>query len=320
MNPTFDIAPLNTQDFTKGTLQPIDPNYVTVLSNQGVPTQILLPLFVASIEKHEITAGGDENVAIYQNIPCFVPTKPKSLCPMYNFIQILSYQIFTVAGDYQWIPLFHSYSELTPVGVPVASIDPKFLPNASGSPQFEIKTATILAGPNKGKPGSQIYEVKPQTAACRAKVKIDSKNPAAIKTILEYQSLDGNDKDRCYKSEVPAPPAVSAMAPGVRYKFNMRSPQAMVHYLGQLMALPDDAPMIFLISKGSPKPSDDVSMTVTYQGDEYFVKQAKPEPSIGPYSYYNDDTMRILSIVTQMFNVYKNASEIPATKAVQGVP
>jgi hypothetical protein len=330
LNPTFDIAPLNTQDFTKGTLTPIDITYVDTFQNQGVPANMLLQLFVSSVEKHVVGPDHVDRVTIYQNIPCFAEVKVAKTCPASNFSDLLSTEIFPATNDYLWLPVIHAYNELTPIGVATASVDPKFLPSSSsgtasamnsGSLQFVIRPAPITSGKDKGKTGSQIYEVKPNTALCRGKV---SNTDTAEKAFLEFDSLTNEDRARCTEAEVIATTAPDPTHPksGISYKFNMRSVQAVIQYLGQLVAQPKAQRQVsFFITDIRPRDPADIRIDVPYEGKEYFVAQGKPlAPQKLPYSIYDDDTMRILSIVSEMLNVYKNASEIPATKAVQGVP
>jgi hypothetical protein len=324
LNPTFDIAPLNTQDFTRGTLQPIDVNYLNMFYNQGVAWSVLLPLFLSSIEEHAVGADGKPVVTIYQNIPC-----PTTGCPESDFAKELRAIFSPVTrpeGNYLWSPVIHTYNELIPVGRPAATIDPKSLPGSSssaGSPQFEIKPATI-PGKGKGKSagGSQLYQVKTHTAICRGLIK--QGQPEII--ITQYQPLEDDHGAACSSPEViksdnatPAKPK-----PGtITYKFNMRSVQDMIQYLGQtqLQAEPSQRQIDFDLADRKPANPADIRIEVVYKGTKYYAKQGHLLADLaGNYSLYDDDTMRVLSIVSEMLNVYKNASEIPATKAVQAVP
>ena len=50
-NPSFDIGPLDRQEFARGLLRPIDPALLRLLSDQGWPDQVLLYLLVAEIRR-----------------------------------------------------------------------------------------------------------------------------------------------------------------------------------------------------------------------------------------------------------------------------
>lgn len=49
-NPTFDTTSLNTQSFTLSMIQPVSPVYIESIWNSGVPKELLLYLFVESIQ------------------------------------------------------------------------------------------------------------------------------------------------------------------------------------------------------------------------------------------------------------------------------
>ena len=48
--PTFTIVPLNSDEFAKGMLQPIDPETIQLFLSQGWPPEFLAPLLVQKVE------------------------------------------------------------------------------------------------------------------------------------------------------------------------------------------------------------------------------------------------------------------------------
>lgn len=53
--PTFDTTSMNTQAFALRMIQPVSPVYIESLWNSGIPKELLLYLFVESIQP---TGGG----------------------------------------------------------------------------------------------------------------------------------------------------------------------------------------------------------------------------------------------------------------------
>src|ERR1700733_11247886 len=65
LNPTFDIAPLNTTGFTEGLMRPVGLKYIALFQQRGIPVQVLVNLFIESMAVRDGTTA-----AIYTNLPC----------------------------------------------------------------------------------------------------------------------------------------------------------------------------------------------------------------------------------------------------------
>src|SRR3712207_779044 len=50
-SPSFDVAPLDRQDFARGLLRPIEPGLFRLLSDRGLPDQVLLHLLVSRFDE-----------------------------------------------------------------------------------------------------------------------------------------------------------------------------------------------------------------------------------------------------------------------------
>jgi hypothetical protein len=116
----------------------------------------------------------------------------------------------------------------------------------------------------------------------------------------------------------------------------LRSVEAIVTFLGQMLLV--DREYRALPFHISQQYGDDVRFGVRYRGQEYYVnetaKTCRYLKSIGSDQYKRmadreekcprieneDQTLFILGILNQTLNLYKNANEIPTTKAVQSVP
>jgi hypothetical protein len=85
----------------------------------------------------------------------------------------------------------------------------------------------------------------------------------------------------------------------------LRSVDGIVAYLGKLLR-ESDRPLPFDIST---RPHDNDRYTVSYDGVTYYV------PGRG-----HDRTMDTLSLLNQLINLNKKASELPSTRAVETVP
>jgi hypothetical protein len=67
VNPTFDISILDTQDFMRGFLRPVDPEVFAYYWNQGWPKDLLLHLFVQQVEI--IGSAPADKTILYDNHP-----------------------------------------------------------------------------------------------------------------------------------------------------------------------------------------------------------------------------------------------------------
>jgi hypothetical protein len=89
----------------------------------------------------------------------------------------------------------------------------------------------------------------------------------------------------------------------------LRSVESAIFYLGQTLNEPE-------VGRALPFFIRDVDtghtrFRASYRGTEYYVADNDGR---------KDATLLILSIINQILNLYKNANEIPTTKAVQSVP
>jgi hypothetical protein len=73
-NPSFDVAPLNTQGFTKGINEPLDVRVFQYYLDRALPPYTPLELFVDKIEDVRYEGGRASNTPFY-NIPCDDPTR-----------------------------------------------------------------------------------------------------------------------------------------------------------------------------------------------------------------------------------------------------
>jgi hypothetical protein len=90
----------------------------------------------------------------------------------------------------------------------------------------------------------------------------------------------------------------------------LRSVESVIFYLGQMLNVSDEdarALKFFIRDTDTGR----TRFRVLYRDKLYYVNEN---------SGVNDETLLILSIVNQVLNLYKDANEIPTTKAVQSVP
>jgi hypothetical protein len=286
LNPTFDIAPLNTTLFNNAILQPVDLKYIAQLQESAfVPDRVLLNLFIETIEEK-----GPAGLKIYQNTP---------LQTMLDFTnELASLTPYSPIGE-QGVPvqrriIFHKIKEITPIGTPVASFSVKDLPNNSG-----ITVATKVIN---GK--TQAYQINDRVVVCLVTEKF---LPNYVE-IVKREGLDSDDAT-CNANEIEIEvPRLSS-----KYIFRTRSIRGMFDYLGHLLRIPvEQRPIDFDISE---TPGSNPWIAAEYRNQTYYV--ALP---ISSDSKTSSDRGHILQIITQLLNSSRNATEIPTTKAVQSVP
>ncbi len=336
-SPTFDIAPLNDTIFTEGLLKPIDPSLLGDYLTEGLPQTLLFRLFVERIEFVMIPASsaegstavvcGYENTAFMANVVQAAASAspgsasaPASPCPPAGFPTNLTFD--------QLLPqlplIVHNYTRLTPFGPPFrvegavrindllrAEMPPGCASCSSGpggkSGGSGESSYSLL--PAHGRPGEyQLYKSSPAVAICI---------PTIINGLTKFLATE--TEEACFADRI-----LQGEQDQGSWKVHIyfRSAQAIFEYLGAVLrierlnetraakgqpplALP--AGLNFYVSAGYD-PSARVNLT--YDGRLYHIRDSSP----------SDNTLRIMSILNQLLNTLKSASEIPTTKAVEAVP
>ncbi|MEJ0068197.1 MAG: hypothetical protein WDO24_05085 [Pseudomonadota bacterium] len=282
INPTFDIAPLNTKQFTQGILEPISLTLLRYyLMSRNVYSSIILHLFIGRIETYESGA--------YHDVPF------ESIEPTINV---------WVDGARPKIVTYNSPPE--PLGDPVP-VDPHTL--------IDTLAKAKTAGLDVKVTGKTIQAIKTGShqALCV------STTSAPFQMIALAVSLDSivtptpeialpPSNDVCNGKQADAA-AGSRAAPSSGFRpdiVHFRSAEGMF-YISDIWRREASNPLKFQLHKES---SSTDRFAVSYRRATYHVRELSD----------TDWTIVVLAILNDVLNVQRDANEIPSTKAVQVVP
>lgn len=353
VNPSFDIAPLNTSDFTKGINEPIDIRVFQYYLDRAIPPYLLLQLFVDKIED----VSYDRQRAViraYYNLPCDDPGRNCGLISKETGERYFDAKIRDWIRPYLFL---HAYKLLTPYGPPITiassgSEEPKLkdFPGVANS-NLILRPA---AGGGYGQSGTgayRFYTVSDNIAFCVAADKnakpgqgalsVTVKNQdGSIEATQSYQVIriarntvgstaattsDSVDPSACIKKEVYADQEPSSQKSVSFTAIHFRSVDGMVEFLGRMLRVPPQLrPLKFDVS---PDDAGSSRFTVNYLGQDYYIhgrERSIPDQTGCSGSSLadprcEDKTLEILTLVTSLFNLNKNQKDLPSTPAVQVV-
>jgi len=318
--PSFDIAPLNTQDFTQGILKPIDPLTVKYYFDRALSQKMLVYLFFSRIKRAVPTstsAATDAGDLLND------PTDPEKFREFVSFVD----KVFEGARDGAPVIQANQVQPLHPVGPPF-KVD--MAQGLRGLLQADPMKYRLIYRRESGE--AQLYSVGPQEVFfCRGltplpMVGLPSLADIPISTAIDSQVASAQMKtlrrNLAQIADVEKQVCTSRSAefhgeatPTYFGSIYMRSAEGIIQYLGALARskefeqLQRDHIGFTLVSFGDSP--DGARFGVEYKGRTYYVRS----PTDG-----SDRTLEVLALLTQLLNLSKVAKEIPTTKAVEIVP
>ncbi|MBV9749000.1 MAG: hypothetical protein JO157_09305 [Acetobacteraceae bacterium] len=346
VNPSFDIAPLNTQGFTKGINEPLDIRVFQYYLDRAIPPYTLLELFVDKIEDVHYE-NGRASITPYYNIPCDATAPECGLRSSATGERYFDAKIRAWTHPYLFL---NAYKLLLPYGPPfvvgagkdaptlrdfggVASNPNLTLRAVGGTASRTYRFYTVsnnvafcvsaLVGPKPGQGGLDVT-IRNQDGAVES--------TRAYQVVRVARNTVGNaastvsesvDPTACVKSEVYAD-YEAPRASGSYTVLHFRSVDGMIEFLGRMLRVPPHLrPLRFEISPDDPATS---RFAVPYGDRNYYVHDRRhrladvagcPQANTDPRC--EDRTLEILTLVNQLLNLNKNESELPSTAAVQVV-
>jgi hypothetical protein len=321
--PTFDVIPLNQQEFTQGLVQPLELQYGKYYWDRlDFPEFMLASLFV---DKVEIERPGAP--------PHFVPNLPETQTEFDQLLQ--NWEITPDEKSTDRKVSFHGYTGLMPIGNPtplgsqsglkdLAALDPtKFRVEYKGPRSVLSEDQRTSQGPKEVKQDTyQLYAVEERIVICPPQTYLKAERDKKFDIYLVAPQIlgSGNDKtirvtphpaDACSKSEmIDLQPAAAEVAAERAEKITIysRSVEGIIQYLGAVLRTNQPTnPIKFYVRKAA---TANARISLTYQDGTYYV---------GPDSS-DDHTLQILALLEQLLNLRKNSKEITTTTAVQSVP
>jgi hypothetical protein len=303
-NPSFDIGPLDRQEFARGLIHPIDPGLFRLLSERGLPDQLLIHLLVSRFEDSETgrTVSNDprrhndldplaRRACAAQGMAAQPPCDP--------FQAVVD--AMTQGGRLS----FNGYTRLIPVG-------PRLSAGSASAP--DILTALREPGMSLRPDGSgwRLYRAVGQVALCLPGKGQGQHTAFALDAEAPQVSPMSQEGKPCGADEVVESPTPAGHPATPGTSWYLRSVDELLHYLGDVQRREqegvayqidtnDGSPRLFRLTETEPEHS---SMSVDYRGTRWWV--AAYDPS-------RDMTVSVLSLTNQLLNLQKSAGELPSS-------
>lgn len=309
--PTFTLGTLDTDDFTRGILTPVTTDVVKHFLDEGIDPRIVFLLFFEGIKGYGVNVAVDGKAV---DTSGKINNEPDNIEEFRRFLAIVDREL----GQPQYAGLYaNAYREIRPVGGPF-TLDLSKNAKDIASLDFTKVKLDYDAKTNK----YQINSLSPtiKIVFCRRTAASEIATPNGYRIFgVSDTILPANEKhwpDVCTENAV----VIENGAHLAPITVSLRSPQGMIEYLGALLRFQEQHRERGPITLGQP-PSQDVFFTLTteaararfgvdYGGRTYYVNQAGP----------NDHSLEVLSLVNQLFDLYKSAKDIPNIRPVTIIP
>ncbi len=284
-SPTFDVAVLDSQEFTRGIMTPVGTEILEYFWDQGYNREVLLYLVVDRIEL-ECGTPGSAPLGLLENDP----TEP-------SFAEFRAL-VDDLADTGRWE--FDDY-RTEKIGPPVDAAEARRLPTLVQMSSSPLRLRPLADGTFQlEKTSAKLRLAIPGTSACGG---------APRNAVRLYDSRGAVE-------------AAARLAPGEpRGRLIMRSPQSILHYLGELArpereiairARRDGQPAserrLFAVRPGSACSGSEVS--VRYDGSRWAIPRGTAECDGGR-------SMQSLAITAQLLSLLQSAKDLPATSTVR---
>jgi len=325
--PSFQTAIYDGHEFIRGFTTPITPKLAHFYLEQGWPQEMILHLFVREIE---IVNGEGESVKRYRNYP---PTAKDFRDFQQKISELSKCKLITeTAKPTQYgpdIPAQHLQNaqmlavskgaDFAIQGVPHDKKDandkllqPEFYRIIRSSPEVMFKFQAKIKG-------DKCLEV---TNGAGEGNKQENQEQKIQVYLAGAEEIAQRQADKILKKQgTPTPPALQVI-------FSLRSPEAMVYYLGELARTqnrqdssmppasigfdyprePDQLEPLFVLSKNPNQSEMGAILEVEYEGDKYVIPRNAGR------------SMHVLSLIHQLIGLQKKAADLPATTTVRIIP
>jgi hypothetical protein len=314
-SPSFDVAPLDRQDFARGLLRPIEPGLFRLLSDRGVPDQVLLHLLVSRFDEG---AGGRSVVNDPNDRHALAPAA-RAACAEAGIAAPPPCDRFQAVVDNltrHGKLLFNGYTRLVPHG-------PRLTQAQAAAPQVLATAREAGRALRPDGPGWRLYRMTEQIVICV---------PSAPGTTPRYTAL-ALDRDApqvsalpqggdpCTADEVADTPTPAGHAATGGLSWYLRSVDELLTYLGAVQRREEEGvpyrvtvgldaarsatPRLFRLWPERPSRP---RFSVEYRGARWWVAEHDPA---------EDLTLSVLALATQLLNLQKSADEIPSSRTLR---
>ncbi|HYI81991.1 MAG TPA: hypothetical protein VEX11_02130 [Acetobacteraceae bacterium] len=315
-SPSFDVGPLDRQEFARGLLRPLDPGMFRLLSDRGLPDQLLLHLLVSRFDEGP---GGRSTVNDPRNRHALDSTA-RAACAEAGRDAPPPCDPFQATVDRltrHGRLLFNGYTRLIPLG-------PRLNARQAAEPQvLETSRQSGLTLRPDG-PGWRLYRVVDQVAICVPSPPGETPRYTALALDRDAPQVSALPQagDPCTADEVAdkSIPAGHAATGGLSWY--LRSVEELLAYLGAVQRREEEGvPYRISIEPGTaggsatphlfrlwPEAPARPRFSVEYRGRRWWVAEHDPA---------EDLTLSVLALTTQLLNLQKSADEIPSSRTLR---
>ena len=318
-SPSFDVSALDTQEFTRGLLEPLEPDLFRYYLERGYSEQLLLLLMFNSV----VDPASGRRVL---NDPRCWFERPDCPSPMPARLIEAAFLTDGPNGRYE----FHDYTALTPLGPPLTSAQATDAGLLASLGEGKLTLRPVTGG------RFQLYRQEARLAACRRVPDVRRMVP-----VLGIRRFGGPPapSEQCARDEVVLGAGAAATGPGIQIQ--LRSVADIIRWLGlvlrvqqELVAVPGEEPPCLafrpaptpagqaarevctfrLVRPGEAVPTG-VAFEIDYADMHWRVPRFAEAAPDG--SRRGDYTTQVLALLTELVNLKKASSAIPSTRAVQ---
>ena len=311
-SPSFDVAILDSEEFTRGILQPIKPATLEYYWQQRWPQDLLLYLFIHKVE--DLTSG-----SVFVNSP-----NDQRFGAFQSWVDSVQGQGIVVGTKTVGRPIGPPLSEVDvsdlkklveaeKEGLRLIQIPPPKKPNeneqetegqAETEKKYQLCRVVSVAGFCLQQCKSPAIEEQCVSAPIESKLSLET-TPTEVQLPLILESVPVNKTGDGSQS--------------VKYGIHLRSVQGILYYLGEVLRSAEvdkkivkikirkerKETSLFILSSERDKEDGKAPLSVKYEGQVYEAKE--------------DMAKNALTIAGQLLGLHRKSKELPTTQAVQFV-
>lgn len=313
-SPSFDLAILNSKEFTSGILSPIEKSIFKFYLEQRWPAEVLLYLFI-----HKIDQSGFEPTPI--NSP--PPVKPRDAEDVKKEAQFRNFQtwIKMVRDDIR----FGTKTTGRAIGPKLPLTEPSVLEHLV---EAEMAGLRLVAIPKKKPSHYRLCKIVSKPVLCVGECSKSDPEETCRKenepdnTQMETES-GASEEPPAYQDDSETEAQAMVLQDGkILGKVHLRSVQAILYYIGEVLRYQDKAGKPMLIDDGKnvlfdlttdEDRKDTPIISVNYNNQTYYVAKIREEEGKGTR------TKTVLALILQLMGLHKESKELPTTTAVETV-
>jgi hypothetical protein len=349
--PSFDVVPLNTKDFSQGIASPVDFKFLYYFLDQGIEPYLLIRLLVDKLvveedfqdKMRECEIINHPNTTWRPDLKDKRTTEDVLACGE-TFRHVLGVKPADVTG---WVPFQSVIPMLEGLDYTSSKSKHVFGPDVPIGSSDLLRSAGAASaaglGLEKGTRAGTYHLVK-TTDARTACLEGDAPGrPWIVVRLTSSTEPADRSPSESAAAELCAPDGkrpAAGHADTVQVFLYMRTVAAVFQYLGEMLTFEPSARTLPFYIRTASDPR--TRFQVRYRGQDYFVDNSArclkspgsdpnfyvacparispAAPLAGKFPPDLDQTLAIIGFLNQLLNLYKNANEIPTTKAVETLP